>query len=113
MAGSGITLLWLGFRSRLLPRGRSITAKMTVTITATADAPIAIVRLRFTALIGTVPTAVVPPLGVDSASNCGNNSSAVGHLSAAFFSKHFITSAANAGGTDSRYFVTGSGVCVT
>ena len=28
-------------------------------------------------------------------------------------SKHFITSSANAGGTDSLYFVTGSGTCVT
>ncbi len=46
-------------------------------------------------------------------SNFGNNSSAVCHLSAAFFSKHLITSSASAGGTDSRYFVTGSGICVT
>ena len=33
-------------------------------------------------------------------------------LSAAFFSRHFSTNCSRAGGTDSRYFVTGSGVSV-
>ena len=42
----------------------SITAIITASRTATADAAIAVFLLRTTTLSGTVPTGVVPPLGV-------------------------------------------------
>ena len=59
---------------------------------------------------GVVPVGVIPPLGVASTSSCGNRSSALCHRSAAFFSKHFITSWFKAAGTASRCLLTGSGV---
>ena len=70
-------------------------------------------RVPLTAATGMVAAGVSPPLGVDSASRCGNISSALCHLSAGFFSKHRITSDSSAGDTFSRCFVTGSTCSVT
>ena len=72
-----------------------------------------ILQAPLTAATGIVAAGVSPPLDVDSASRCGNISSALCHLSAGFFSKHRITSDSRAGDTLSRCFVTGSTCSVT
>ena len=50
------------------------------------------------AAYGAVECGVIPPLGVSSASSCGIISSALCQRSAGFFSRHFITNIASAGG---------------
>ena len=57
------------------------------------------------------PRALDPCVAV--ASSSGSRSSALCQRSAGDFSRHRITSAASAGGTMARRFVTGSGASVT
>ncbi len=66
-----------------------------------------------TASTGCVPVGVIPPLGVRIASRCGSSSSARCHRSAAFFSRHRITSWFSDWGTAARCAVVGSGAWVT
>ncbi len=65
-----------------------------------------------TAASGSVSVGVIPPLGVSAASSWGISSSALCHRSAGFFSRHFITNAASAGGMLARWLMTGSAAVV-
>ena len=66
-----------------------------------------------TAVTGWVFVGVIPPLGVSTASRCGSISSAVWNRSAAFFSRHRITTMFRTSGTAVRCFVTGCASSVT
>lgn len=93
------------------PRGHktaaSRSAPTTVTPASTLRAVFALGSAR-NAAVGTVPEP-----GVVRASNRLSSSAAVCQRSAGFFSRHRMTSSANAGGTVPRWLVTGSGVSLT